>query len=194
MQSRHRRVLVVEDDYFQAQDISAFVRGTGGDVLGPVATLEQGFTYANRADAAVLDIDLRGQPVFPLAQMLMARSVPIVFYSGVSREVGLPRQFWNVPMVRKPVRTLAEAAVVTLSTYSDGEDDDLAHILPKLRLAARLVYSDPAIADRLVERLLEDAIAHLKDGRALSNGNAPADWLMERMRRILRDHGNDLMN
>jgi len=192
MRPEGRRVLVVEDDYVQAQDISRFVRATGGEVLGPAPTLARGLAFVHQADAAVLDINLNGHPVFPLADALMARNVPIVFYTGVSDET-VPARFWQVPMVRKPVVTLPDAAIVTLSTCV-GDDDDMTVLLPKLRLAARLIYSDPTVADRLVERLLRDAIEHVKSGRELARGDGRSRWLMERMRRILRDQGHDLMN
>ncbi|MGR3453734.1 hypothetical protein [Pseudooceanicola sp.] len=193
MRQEIRRVLVVEDDYIQAQDISRFVRGTGGQVLGPAGSLERGLEYVDLADAAVLDINLDGHLVFPLADALMQRNVPIVFYTG-SEDQTVPSRFWEVPLVRKPVITLSDAAIVTVSTYADGQDDDMTVILPKLRLAARLIYSDPAVADRLVERLLQDAIEHVKSGRDLAQGDGRSRWLMERMRRILKDQGHDLMN
>ncbi len=189
-----RRILVVEDDYLQAQDISFFVRGTGGEVLGPVGTLEKGFDLAPLADSAVLDVDLHGQLVFPLADMLMGRGVPIVFYSGAVSSVSFPARFWHLPVVRKPVRSFSDAAVVTLSSYMGGEDEDIYVILPKLRLAARLIYNDTALADRLVERLLQDAIAHLRAGHELGGSDARTNWLMTRMRQILYRHGPELMN
>ncbi|MBB4021211.1 MULTISPECIES: response regulator [Actibacterium] len=194
MQQNVRRVLVVEDDYLQAQDISHFVRGTGGHVLGPVPSLQRGFDFADKADAAVLDIDLSGQKVFPLADLLMSRNVPIVFYSGLPAEVNLPRRFWRVPIVRKPVVNLSDAAIITMSNFSGGSEDDLLVILPKLRLAARLIYNDPVVADRLVERLLEDAIAYLKSGGDMSGGDVKVRWLMDRLRRIVSDGGRDLLN
>jgi DNA-binding LytR/AlgR family response regulator len=195
MKPKLRKVLVVEDDYLQAQEIAYFVRGAGAEVLGPAATLERGLHLAPQADSAVLDIDLNGQTVFPLADMLMVRNVPIVFYSGATREVIVPERFWHVPMVKKPVQTLSEAAIVTFATYSDGAaDDDLTIILPKLRLAARLIYTDPIVADRLVERLLQDAIDQVKSGKDLANGDARSRWLMERMRQIVKHRGHDLMN
>lgn len=178
----------------QAQDISRFVRGTGNDVLGPAPSLERGFDFSPKADAAVLDIDLRGQSVFPLADHLMRRDVPIVFYSGVAVEVPLPRRFWQVPIIRKPIQTLSDAAIITLTSFGNGPEDDLMAILPKLRLAARLIYRDPVVADRLVERLLEDAISHLKTGGDMAPGDARVGWFTNRLRQIVADKGHDLLN
>ncbi|MGR3323714.1 MAG: hypothetical protein ACU0DK_17490 [Pseudooceanicola sp.] len=193
MLERDRKVLVVEDDFFQAQEICRFVEGTGGEVVGPVGTLERGLEIAHLADAAVLDINLNGSPVFPLADTLQARDVPIVFYTGAT-DIDMPARFWGIPMVRKPFKTLSDAAIVTISTFARDAEDDMSVVLPKLRLAARLIYNDPNVADRLVERLLEDAVAWVKSGKRLETGREGSRWLMERMQWILRDHGQDLMN
>jgi len=193
MIEQNRKVLVVEDDFLQAQDISRFVEGTGGTVLGPARTLESGLQFAHLADAAVLDINLNGDLVFPLADTLLARDVPIVFYTG-STDIELPARFWSVPMVRKPVNTLSDAAIVTISTFATEGENDMTVILPKLRLAARLVYGDPVVADRLVERLLEDAISHVQAGNSPDWGNDRSRWLIERMRKVLRLTGQDIMN
>jgi hypothetical protein len=188
-----RRVLIVEDDYLQAQDISRFVRGTGDEVLGPAASLESGFGFVDVADAAVLDIDIRGQNVFPLADVLLARDIPVVFYSGVARRVPLPSRFLRVPLINKPIGTFSDAAILTLSsTFLD--QNDLTEILPKLRVVARLVFSDPNIADRLVERLLEDAIAHLKAGNEIPRGEGRSAWLTQRIRKVIEVSGRNLLN
>lgn len=194
MRQRVRNVLVVEDDYLQAEEIGRFIRDTGGDVLGPAGSMEKALPFVSEAHAAVLDIDLSGRLVFPLADMLVAREVPIVFYTGWPGARDLPRRFWHVPLIRKPIHDIRDAAIVVLATQSLGANDDMEAILPKLRVAARLIYRDPVVADRLVERLLLEAINHVRDGRDLGRGDTKLRWLMQRMRRIIERSGAKLMN
>ncbi|MCD1620095.1 hypothetical protein ACFSDD_09680 [Salipiger marinus] len=189
-----RRVLVVEDDYLQALDIGRFVSGTGASVLGPATTLEKGLRLAPQADAAVLDIDLGDHQVFPLADLLLDRGVPFIFYSGATGETPMPQRFWHVPLIRKPVQTLTDAAIVTLTAFPADREPDIEVLLPKLRLAARLIYGEQAVADRLVERLLVDAIQHVQAGHDLGPRDCRADWLLRRMRLILKESGSSLMN
>jgi len=67
-----RRVLVVEDDYDQAQELASAIEKHGGDVVGPYPDIEAAFLALQKAevDAAVLDIRLAAEDVFPLADLL----------------------------------------------------------------------------------------------------------------------------
>ena len=190
----NRQILVVEDDLIQAMDIEMLLGQTGASVLGPVSSIEEGVKYLNRADAAVLDITLKDREVFPLADMLHELQIPFVFYSGIADTSGLPERFRDVQLIRKPMETLPEAAIVALQAFPAAYDDNMIAILPKLRLAARLMYLDSAASDRLVERVLIDAIEHVKKGRDLGSGPDKAHWLLSRMRNILEERGSELMN
>lgn len=98
-----RRVLVVEDEYFLADDMARALRSLGAEVVGPVATCDRAIAAlgAGPVDAAVLDINLRGQMVFPLADLLIARSVPFVFATGYDR-AAVPAAYQHVPRWEKP--------------------------------------------------------------------------------------------
>ena len=102
---RGRRVLVVEDDFLIAKALSAFLRQVGAEIIGPVGTVkdaERVIVGSERLDAAVIDINLRGEPVYPIAEMLQRKRVPFVFTTGYeSGEV--PAAFVNVPRMQKPV-------------------------------------------------------------------------------------------
>jgi CheY-like chemotaxis protein len=83
-----QKILIVEDEYFIAQDMADAIRGAGATVIGPVATREQALALlASDAplDAAVLDINLQGDAVYPVADALRARGVPFVFATGYDR-------------------------------------------------------------------------------------------------------------
>ncbi len=101
---RRRRVLVVEDEALIAMDVEAALRQAGYDVVGPLSRLAQAVGAAGAEaglDAAVLDVNLGGERIFPAADVLAARGVPFVFLTGYGREV-LPDRFRDRPAARKP--------------------------------------------------------------------------------------------
>jgi CheY-like chemotaxis protein len=100
-----RCILVVEDEYFLADDLRELLADAGAEVLGPVASIaEANKLIASGApiDAAVLDVNLSGQAVFPVADALQARNVPFVFTTGYDRWT-LPDRFIAVPRLEKPL-------------------------------------------------------------------------------------------
>lgn len=101
-----RRVLVVEDEYFLADDMARALRSLGAEVVDPVATCDGAIAAlgAGPVDAAILDINLRGQTAFPVADLLIARSVPFVFATGYDR-AAVPAAYLNVPRWQKPFDT-----------------------------------------------------------------------------------------
>ena len=83
--AQERSILVVEDEYMLAQDLSRDLEAAGVRVLGPVASVPETLEIvdgAERVDAAVLDVNLAGTMVFPLAEVLRDRGVPFVFVTG----------------------------------------------------------------------------------------------------------------
>jgi CheY-like chemotaxis protein len=80
-----RRLLVVEDDYWIASDLAAWLESEGADVLGPAGSVDDALGLLRTAslpDAGVLDINLGEERVFPVAEALQAARVPFVFLSG----------------------------------------------------------------------------------------------------------------
>ncbi len=98
------RILVVEDEYYLAEDIAAALQDAGAEVVGPFGSLAQAEAplAAGGLDGAVLDMNLRGEPAFGLAERLQAAHVPFVIVSGYSREA-LPGTLGGVPRLEKPV-------------------------------------------------------------------------------------------
>ena len=79
-----RRVLVAEDEFLLALELEAVLQQQGCVVLGPVATLEGALALVDGQllDGAVLDVNLRGRRVAPLAAALQQRGVPFVLVTG----------------------------------------------------------------------------------------------------------------
>ena len=106
-----RRVLVVEDDYFIADELRRRFEASGAEVLGPVAKLETALDLVRlqpSIDGAVLDINLRGELAFPIADALVARGVPFVFATGYHRSV-VPDRHAEATFCEKPVEAEAVA-------------------------------------------------------------------------------------
>jgi CheY-like chemotaxis protein len=99
-----RRVLVVEDEYFIADDLVRALERRGAEVVGPASTLQQALELLSSTaeiSGAVLDVNLRGERVFPLADELMRRGVPFVFATGYDQG-SLPDAYRQVPCWAKP--------------------------------------------------------------------------------------------
>ena len=98
------RVLVVEDDYFIADEICTTLRNHGADVLGPAPDIEHGLHLIrnHQIDCAVLDINLHGNLAFRLARELRERGTPTIFATGYDHSV-VPRELSNCVRLEKPV-------------------------------------------------------------------------------------------
>ena len=98
-----RRILVVEDDFLVATLLAEILESVGWQVVGPVAHLATALDAAASEgfDAAVLDVDLGGHNVCPVAEVLHARRIPFVFVTGCGRET-LPLLFRGRPHLGKP--------------------------------------------------------------------------------------------
>lgn len=101
-----RRVLLVEDEMLIAMVIEAALEDEGVTVVGPFGRLAQAIDAAGReqVDAALLDVNLAGQYVYPVADILEQRGIPFLFltgYGGVETPAG--RAPWR--SISKPFRT-----------------------------------------------------------------------------------------
>lgn len=106
-----RRVLVVEDEYFLADDIVQILKEMGARIVGPVGDLEEATNLVNgdiAIDAAVVDVNLRSELAFPLARILRARKVPFVFTTGYDCS-SIEQEFQDIQLWEKPLDLAAMA-------------------------------------------------------------------------------------
>lgn len=98
------RILVVEDEFLVALDAEAMLAALGCEVIGPAATADQAIALlaSEHADAALLDVNVGGKPVFPLAERLAAQGIPFAFATGYDAASVLPDEFADRPVLRKP--------------------------------------------------------------------------------------------
>jgi CheY-like chemotaxis protein len=122
---RGHRLLIVEDEYLIAADLAASLEKVGAEVVGPAASVKEALELvqedAGQLDAAVLDINLRGEQVFPVADVLARRGVPFVFTTGYDG-VAVPSPYAGVPRFEKPVNN-AELARLLLNGLLQGREN-----------------------------------------------------------------------
>jgi CheY-like chemotaxis protein len=108
------KILVVEDEAMIAMLIEDMLIDLGCEVIGPMSNIDKALRAAstNALDGALLDVNLRGQPVYPVADALIARGVPVVFVTGYG-ETGLDQRFAGMPVVSKPLPPGALEQVLT---------------------------------------------------------------------------------
>lgn len=113
------RVLVVEDDYFIADEVCSTLREHGAEVVGPAPNVETGLQLVKSEplDCAVLDINLQGDLAFDIASELRRRGTPAIFATGYGVSV-LPGEFSDCVRLEKPVnlRALQQAVKTACAT------------------------------------------------------------------------------
>ena len=106
------RVLIVEDAVLLAMELETGLSEAGADIVGPAYELEEAMALLDRPiDAAVLDANLNGRSVSPVAEALAKRHVPFVFATGYGEAGGAPGGF-DAPVIRKPYDVTQVAAAV----------------------------------------------------------------------------------
>lgn len=112
-QGQGKNILIVEDEFLIAIHAAEVMEGLGFSVVGPVATIEQALELLREGafDGAILDVNLSGTLIFPVAEALAERDIPFILTSGYEA-TGLPDRWRDRPHLRKPVmeRDLARLA------------------------------------------------------------------------------------
>jgi DNA-binding response OmpR family regulator len=112
------RVLVVEDESIVAFLLQDMLTDVGCNVLGHASSVAEAFTLLDRLkpDAAVLDVNLRGEMIFPFAERLERSRVPFLFATGYG-VAGVPEHWRRWPIIQKPfqLRTLTAALEAALT-------------------------------------------------------------------------------
>jgi PAS domain S-box-containing protein len=111
---KQARVLIVEDAVLLALELETGLSEAGATVIGPAYELAEAMALLDQPiDAAVLDANLNGRSVAPVAQVLSDRGVPFVFATGYGEAGGPPAGF-DAPIIRKPYDVTQVAAAVAM--------------------------------------------------------------------------------
>jgi CheY-like chemotaxis protein len=109
---RHVSVLLVEDEVLIRMMISDMLAELGHRVIAEAGSIDEALPIAASAEfeLAILDVNLNGAKITPVAGVIKARNLPIIFATGYGF-AGLPEDFTNYPALQKPfqVEALAKA-------------------------------------------------------------------------------------
>ncbi len=115
-----KRILVVEDEYFLADEVRRTLLDLNATVVGPAATIDEAMTLISTEtiDAAILDVHLGDEFVFPVAERLEELDVPFVFATGYDR-LFIPPEFKGFALCAKPM----ELHKIAKALWGDGKED-----------------------------------------------------------------------
>ncbi|HET7634418.1 MAG TPA: response regulator [Burkholderiales bacterium] len=122
------RVLLVEDESVVAMLLEDILGELGCKVVGPVARVDKAIEMAQHEtlDAAILDVNLNGHDVYPVADALAARSIPFIFATGYGRD-SLRPPYDDRPLLQKPFQqrdvdaAFAEVRAIKNAAGTGGE-------------------------------------------------------------------------
>jgi CheY-like chemotaxis protein len=107
-----KRVFVVEDEMMIRMLLEGMLEDLGHTVAAEAGAIDEALALARQADfdIALLDVNLNGQPITPVVEILVQRGVPFVFASGYGQR-GVPDAYRASPTLQKPfqVEALAKA-------------------------------------------------------------------------------------
>jgi CheY-like chemotaxis protein len=115
-----RRVLIAEDEYLLASKMVEEFAKLGVETIGPASTVKRALDLVEHCgplDAAMLDIKLRNEMIFPVADALRARGVPFVFTTGYNQKI-IPDGYKDVVRYEKPFDVAEIARVVAQISVS----------------------------------------------------------------------------
>lgn len=109
-----RRILVVEDEYLVATALADELIDATAEVIGPAPSVSRALALIERApgiDLGILDVNLGGEAVYPVADVLTQREVPFVLVTGYDRDA-IPERYRDAPTLQKPITTDAVMAAI----------------------------------------------------------------------------------
>lgn len=108
-----RRILLVEDEPLVAMMMTQMICDLGGEVVGPFSTVNEALGVAlEPVEAAVLDVNVAGELVYPLAERLATHRTPMIFLTGYDAN-SVDRRFAGSAILTKPIDESELAAVLT---------------------------------------------------------------------------------
>ncbi len=111
------RVLIVEDEGMVSMLLEDMLSELGHTVAGLAPRLELARKLAERieVDLAILDVNLDGEASYPVAEILAARGVPLIFATGYGN-TGLNEAWKRMPVLSKPFQIRELAAAIARAT------------------------------------------------------------------------------
>ena len=115
------RVLVVEDEYYIADDLRRHLKDAGAYVVGPCPTMKtaQAALNSEQVDCAVIDLNLNGESAAPIAERLSELRIPFAIATGYGSE-SVPERYSSTPRCEKPFDPAALVALLAQLTKAEA--------------------------------------------------------------------------
>lgn len=174
------RILIVEDEYVIADEMTGWLRRAGAEVVGPVPSVEQALDLIDDAegalDAAVLDANLGfGETAYPIADRLDELGVPYAFATGDVNLISKP-SYQGHPRLEKPISQRSLLAVLErMLRPRPGGEDILSNV--------EIYRSENGDVWRLIRGGASDQATVCHEANALSGGHVteiPIDEFLNR--------------
>jgi CheY-like chemotaxis protein len=113
------RVLVIEDEMMIRMLLQDMLDDLGHTLAGEAGGIDEALALARQAefDIAILDVNLNGQPISPVVEVLVQRGLPFVFATGYGQR-GVPEPYRMIPTLQKPFQ--ADALALALAAADRG--------------------------------------------------------------------------
>jgi CheY-like chemotaxis protein len=123
-----KRILVIEDEPLVSMEMESNLANAGCEIVGPAATLDSARALVEAADydAALVDVNLKGQPVDELATLLTKKNRPFAFVTGYGRDA-LPSGFRGAVVLGKPFSGDQLLATTEVLLYQPSSVVQLRH-------------------------------------------------------------------
>ena len=114
-------VFLVEDEVMIRMMVADMLEELGYSVAAEAGEINEAIRLAGSTefDIAILDVNVNGKVISPVAEVIQARNRPFVFATGYGAQ-GLPEEFRNRPTLQKPfqMETLAQVLSSTLKSVA----------------------------------------------------------------------------
>ena len=116
-----RKILLVEDEYLIRVLLEDMLSDLGYAVAGAAGSVAEATELAKRAefDLAILDVNLNGEEVYPVADILVGRGLPFIFVTGYGGR-GLPAAYRNRPTLQKPFQ-MEDLEKMLAASFASGK-------------------------------------------------------------------------
>jgi CheY-like chemotaxis protein len=112
-----KRVLIVEDELMIRMLLQDMLTDLGCKLAGEAGRIDEALTLAKQTefDVAILDVNLNGQPISPVVDILIERGLPFVFATGYGQR-GVPEAYRQTPTLQKQFQAEALAQAIKAAT------------------------------------------------------------------------------
>jgi len=137
------------------------LRGKGYTVVGPLASVADALEPAHEAtlDAALLDVTLGRERIYPVAEVLASRGIPFAFLTGYGRD-GIDPKFAAAPVLQKPVDEAALDGFLSTAAHREGVETNRPIVSLSSASAAAGGAGEPFEAQRSSDNPMSEAFRY----------------------------------